>query len=271
MSEAKVFEVVFSDWEESVRKLLDAVKFAEIFQDSGKDFILIKPNLVSTAPPPITTPVYLPAAVVAYLKETLPGIRLVIGEGTGMKEYETERPFRELGYQKLADETGIELVDLNHEELVNMADPSCSRWPEMHLPQIIMDAFLFSVPVLKAHSLAEVTLTMKNMMGAAPPKYYDSGSWKKSAFHSDVHNAVLDLNKYRTPDFTIIDATVGMCEAHLWGPTCNPPPNLLGASADPVAIDAWGCQVLNQNWQSISHVANADGILGNAKAETIRI
>ena len=94
----------------------------------------------------------------------------------------------------------------------------------MYLPELLFNSFLISVPVLKAHSLAEVTLTMKNMLGCAPPHHYQCGGrWKKSAFHEQIQEAVLDLNRYRTPDFTVLDATVGMSEAHVWGAHCQPP------------------------------------------------
>lgn len=132
-----------------------------------------------------------------------------------------------------------------------------------------MESFLFSVPVLKAHSLAGVTLTLKNMVGVTPPEFFDAGSWKKSAFHQNIQQAVFELNRYRTPDFTILDATIGMSEAHLWGPTCNPPPNKIAASEDPVAIDAWGCREFRRDWRDISHISMADGVLGKAETELV--
>jgi uncharacterized protein (DUF362 family) len=137
----------------------------------------------------------------------------------------------------------------------------------MYLPEILFDVFLISIPVLKAHSLAGVTLSMKNMMGAAPPAHFQQGGhWKKAAFHENVQEAVFDLNQYRTPDFSILDASVGMREAHLWGPTCNPPHNTLAASTDPVAIDAYGSHLLKRKWQQIGHIAMADGVLGSAQS-----
>ncbi|MDX1777142.1 MAG: DUF362 domain-containing protein, partial [Desulfobulbales bacterium] len=72
------------------------------------------------------------------------------------------------------------------------------------------------------------------------------------------------LNCYRTPDFTLLDATIGMQEAHLWGPTCDPPPNRLAAAYDPVAIDSYGCRLLGIEWNSIGHLALAHGTLGTA-------
>jgi len=69
---------------------------------------------------------------------------------------------------------------------------------------------------------------MKNMMGAAPPKHYQQGGhWKKASFHHGIQQALFELNCYRTPDFTLLDATVGMSQAHLWGPTCSPAVNKL--------------------------------------------
>ena len=130
---------------------------------------------------------------------------------------------------------------------------------------IAMECFLLSVPVLKAHSLAGVTLTMKNMMGLVPPSHYREGnSWKKSAFHNQIQKAVADLNRYRTPDFTLLDATIGMAQAHLWGPTCDPPVNRLSASFDPVSIDAHGTNLLKKDWRNINHIKMVDGELGQA-------
>jgi uncharacterized protein (DUF362 family) len=134
------------------------------------------------------------------------------------------------------------------------------------LPEILFDVFLISVPVLKAHSLAGVTLTMKNMMGTAPPSHYQQGGhWKKASFHTGIHEAVFDLNRYRCADFTILDATVGMAEAHLWGPTCSPPVNTLAAGWDPVAIDAYGCDLLDRSWRNIGHIFLANNELGQAE------
>lgn len=142
----------------------------------------------------------------------------------------------------------------------------------MHLPSILDEVFLFSLPVLKAHTLAGVTLTMKNMLGCAPPSHFrGQGSWGKSAFHQQIHEAIFDLNRYRTPDFTLLDASVGMAEAHLWGAHCNPPINQLAASADPVAIDAYGASLLNMDWEKIGHIRMADSILGTVEPSPVVI
>ncbi|MEJ2689917.1 MAG: DUF362 domain-containing protein, partial [Deltaproteobacteria bacterium] len=245
-----------------MRLLIERSALAE--QLDGRP-VLIKPNLVEALQPPITTPAALIEAIVTCLQELVPGVRILIGEGTGAREYRTNRCFSDLGYDRIARKFGIPLVDLNEEELVEKRRPDCRRWPVMYLPKLVYDSYLLSVPVLKAHSLAGVTLTMKNMMGAAPPSHYQRGGhWKKSSFHEDMQAAVLDLNRYRAADFTILDATVGMQLAHLWGPVCDPPPNKLAAGYDPVAIDAFGAGLLGRNWREIGHISDAHGELGSA-------
>ena len=147
-----------------------------------------------------------------------------------------------------------------------MANSDYDRWPEMYLPKILDDVFLISVPQLKAHSLSSVTLTMKNMMGCAPPSHFrGGGAWNKSSFHTQIHEAIFDLNRYRTPDFTILEASIGMAQAHLWGPQCDPPVGKIAASSDPVAIDSYGTELLGKNWQDIDHIVMADEVLGTAE------
>ncbi len=254
----------------SLPPLLDAAKLTDLIP-AGKT-ILIKPNLVEALDPPITTPVHLIHTLVTYLQENLPGTSIIIGEGTGSLQYDTHHPFQVLGYTDLAAEKKIALLDLNHEKLIKKEDPECKRWPVMHLPSILDDIFLLSVPVLKAHTLAGVTLTMKNMMGCAPPSHFQGqGGWGKSAFHQQIQEAIFDLNRYRTPDFTLLDASIGMPEAHLWGAHCSPPINQLAASADPVALDAYGATLLGIDWKKIGHIRMADSILGSAAGTAIKI
>lgn len=256
--------------ETSLPELLEGSNLIDLIP-SGQA-ILIKPNVVEALAPPITTPVQLVALLVKYLQNHFPKSSILIGEGTGSLEHDTHHHFEMLGYTKLATEKSIPLLDLNHETLTKKEDPSCRRWPVMHLPSLLDEVFLLSVPVLKAHTLAKVTLTMKNMIGCAPPSHFrGNGCWGKSAFHEQIHQAIFDLNRYRTPDFTLMDGSIGMAEAHLWGAHCKPPVNILAASADPVAIDAYGASLLGKKWQDIEHIRLADAVLGNAKSAAIPI
>lgn len=250
-------------WREAVERLFAAADLGARL--ANVDHILLKPNLVSTQPPPVTTPVALVAALIVVLREQVPRCRITVSEGTGAIDHDTFHCFHSLGYDTMAAQLGVELLDLNTERLVCATRKDCPRLPEMYLPALLDEIFLLSVPVLKAHSMAGVTLTMKNMMGCLPPSHYRRGnSWGKSALHDRLDQAIVDLNRYRTPDFTVLDCTIGMAEAHLWGKWCDPPVGLLAASADPVAIDSYGAELLGRDWRSIDHIRMADGVIGSA-------
>ena len=266
-NEGVVWSGEFDTYRESLPPILEAANL--ITELAGQQVVLIKPNLVEDLDPPITTHVDLVEALVDYILQHRPEIQIIVGEGTGALEYDTFHCFEQLGYLKLDDR--VQLLDLNIEPCRRLTNAKCNRWPEIYLPELLFDCFLISVPVLKAHSLCRVTLTMNNMMGCAPPAHYQQGgAWGKSSFHLKLDEAVFDLNRYRTPDFTVIDAAVGMAKAHLWGPTCNPPVRKIVASYDPVAADAYGTALLRKSWKDIGHIRLANGILGRAEPLDIR-
>jgi len=255
---------------ESLEPLLDAAGLLEAL--AGQKQIVIKPNLVEALDPPITTPVALVEALIDYLIPRTTNIKIIVADGTGSLDYDTSHCFEYLGYLHLGSRERVELLDLNTEPSLYLSDTSCKRWPQMYLPELLFESFLISVPVLKAHSLSRVTITMKNMMGCAPPAHFKGGGyWGKSSFHRGIEEAIFDLNRYRSPDFTLLDATIGMARAHLWGPTCKPPIDRIAASYDPVAIDSYGASLLNKSWQDIGHIRMAHQLLGIAEPLEIRL
>jgi uncharacterized protein (DUF362 family) len=259
--------VDFRGYQKSVPALMSLLEAGPRLASAER--VVIKPNLVNASPPPVTTPVALVAAIAEYVR-SVSKARIVIAEGCGAALYGTERPFRKLGYLKLADSMGLGLVDLNHSELVKLNDTRCQIYPDFMMPRLVMESFLISVPVLKRHSLAKVTLTMKNMMGCAPPKHY-GGFWKKSKFHHSLHRAVFEMNLHRAPDFTILDGSVGMAKSHLGGPKCMPPVERLVGGFDPVAVDACGAELLCVDWREVDHIDLANGVLGNAEATPVSV
>lgn len=261
---SKVYSSEFINWQHSLPGLLEQSGLGK--QAARHETILIKPNLVEVLAPPITTPVDLVEQIVLYLHDYVNADQIAIGEGCGATSHDTFHAFKELGYSALAHQRNIRLIDLNTAKLRHRKDPRLSRWPEMYLPEVLDGAFLISVPQLKAHSLSGVTLTMKNMMGCAPPSHYQvGGAWKKAAFHHHIHEAIFELNRYRTPDYSILDASIGMAKAHLWGPQCSPPVQTIAASFDPVAIDSYGTGLLGRDWRKIGHIVMAHGVLGSAE------
>lgn len=242
----------FDSYDTSIPLILDKAGVADILKQ--QTCILLKPNLVNASKFPVTTPPGFVRPIIQYIKKWS-SARIIIAEGCGDSIYETTDLFGMLGYETLAAETEVELMDLNVEPLIRCEDPDNPIFDEMFLPEIAFNSFIFSLPVLKAHSLAEITGTLKNMMGFAPPQYYaGSGPWKKASFHARMQDSIIGLCRYITPDLSLMDASVGLSEYHLGGPTCQPPVNRLLLSDDPFEMDQKAAVLLNKNPDAIRHI-----------------
>ena len=248
----KIAEVPFSSYPESVGEALDALDARTLL--ARQERVLVKPNLVLAAPPPVTTPPACVEAIIAYIR-ACSAARIVIAEGTGDATDDTPAVFDALGYTALARRLDVELVDLNTADTVVLSDPTCAVFKTFHLPKIATTHFIIGVPVLKAHSLSVMTGSMKNMMGFAPPRHYQQGGhWKKSAFHARMHESIVELNRYRAPDLSLMDATVGLRDYHLGGAHCSPPVNRILASRDARALDRRAAELLGLDWRRIPHL-----------------
>ena len=245
--------VDFESYETSVPAALDALGARQ--KIGARSGVLIKPNLINDSPPPITTPADCCAVIVKYVQACC-DLPIVIAEGCGDSGLETDDVFASLGYTALARRLGVTLLDLNHAPLTTRRRPECPVFPEMILPEIAFTHPIISVPVLKAHSLAGLTGTLKNMLGFAPPEHYSGqyGGWKKAVFHGRMQQSIIDLNRYIVPDLTVMDASVGMAEYHLGGPQCDPPAAKLVAGVNPWAVDREAARLLKLDWRSIEHV-----------------
>jgi uncharacterized protein (DUF362 family) len=253
---SRVSKVSFTNYEESVSKALDLIGAPEKLPQQG--LIIIKPNLTSSSPPPVTTPVEAAEAVYRYCS-LHSGARVAIGEGAGSGK--TDDVFRALGYADLADRHSIELIDFNEgsTELLRRNDTLYLK--EFHMPTAVLNAFIISLPVLKDHSFTVTTVSMKNMFGIAPEPYY-GGSWNKSRLHSpSTHRSVVDVCLYKKPDLSLIDASVALAGSHLWGN--NKKIGVIVASFDPVAADAVGSRLMGHEPLNIEYLALSNGVLGD--------
>lgn len=246
--------VDFESFGKSIGQALDAIGAPERLV--GEAAIMIKPNLVNDSPHPITTSPQCCEAVLEYIRRHSKG-EVVIAEGCGDAELDTDEVFSRLGYTEMAKRQGVKLVDLNYGPVRKLKNPKCPVFPEMYLPEIAFSHYIVSVPVLKAHSLAVITGTLKNMMGFAQPKYYAGtyGIWKKAVFHGEMQQSIIDLNTYLVPDLTVMDCSVGMAEYHLGGPHCDPPVKKIIAGYDPWQVDREAAGLLGLEWRRIEHIA----------------
>lgn len=249
-----VSQVEHTSYAQSVPQVLEELQVARAL--SAENRVLLKPNLINDSPFPVTTHKDFCAAVIEYIR-ACSDCELIIAEGCGDPGLQTWEVFQALGYTRLSDSFNVQLLDLNQEEeLLRLENPDCALLPEIYLPRIAFDSYIISLPVLKAHSLAKITGSLKNMLGFAPPKYYSGkyGSWKKAFFHGDMQNSVQELNSYLLPNLSLMDASLGLARQHLGGPVCSPKVNRILGSYDAYSLDQEAARLLGLDPKSIKHL-----------------
>jgi uncharacterized protein (DUF362 family) len=220
--------------------------------------IMLKPNLVSDDPNCTTKPVVV--KTLAQLMQSA-GKEVLIGEGSAAVAginadekgvYFTSKPelldklqqmvFDKLGYTNLAKELGIQLINLHTGELVDVVVPDAHHFKKLTIHKSLREIdMLCSVPMMKTHSLATVTLGLKNVIGLYPGTAYCS---VRSCVHNDAEQGgspgiafeILDMVKANKLGLTVIDGSTAM-EGE--GPSSGKlvKMNLIIAGTNPLATD----------------------------------
>lgn len=233
---------------------------------SGKS-ILLKPNLVEDFPGPVSTnPLLVGAAARCFLR--MGARRVVVGEGPGHQR-DTELVVHASGLEAQLADRGIEFIDLNRDEVRKVrlkADYSGLR--ELWLPRTVLDSdFIVSMPKIKTHHWAGVTLSLKNMFGVVPGIKY---GWPKNLLHwHGIHESILDICATVPIHFVIADGIEAMegngpLQGHLRQL------NRIVLADDPVAADATCARLMGFEPARIKHIAEASRFLGNQELKRIR-
>jgi uncharacterized protein (DUF362 family) len=136
---------------------------------SAKKPVLIKPNYINAKHPStgITTDGRVVEGIVRFLRHR--GIEeITVGEGSGFAD--TFQAFKTAGVDAVAERWGVKLVDLNRDEFVEVNPPNPLSLRRVRVAKTAVESTIVSVPKLKPHRIATVTLSLKNMMGALASK-----------------------------------------------------------------------------------------------------
>jgi uncharacterized protein (DUF362 family) len=230
--------------------------------------VLLKPNFVEPDQNGVinTHPAVVGAAREAFLK--LGAGKLVIADGPG-HERDTEAIVETIGLRDYVGPLPPTFVDLNLDDVQRVSTRTrASKLKGLYLPQTVLDAdFVVSMPKLKTHHWAGVTLSLKNMFGVVPGNCY---GWPKNLLHwAGLTHSILDINATVRPDFAIADGIIGM-EGN--GPIQGEPKpaGVIVMGDDPVAVDATCARIMGFVPERVDYLANAGLILGHLKEEKIR-
>jgi len=229
--------------------------------------VLLKPNMVGSDPLGMmnTHPALIAASRETFLR--LGADKVLIGDGPAM-DRDTQAVIESIHLREYAGPLASIFVDLNVDDVVRVAlRTRASRLRELYLPKTVNGVdFLVSLPKLKTHHWAGVTLSLKNMFGVVPGSCY---GWPKNILHwAGIDRAILDINAAVRPDFAIVDGIIGM-EGN--GPIQGvlKPCGTVICGDDPVAVDATCARVMGLQPEKVKHIAHAATLLGHMQIEKI--
>jgi uncharacterized protein (DUF362 family) len=230
--------------------------------------VLLKPNLVGLDPLGMTNthPAVIGAARETFLR--LGASSVLIGEGPAL-DRDTQAVIESTSLREYVGPLSKIFVDLNVDDVERVSlKTRASRLKELYLPKTLLGVdFLVSLPKMKTHHWAGVTLSLKNMFGVVPGSCY---GWPKNALHwAGIDRAILDLNAAVRPDFAIVDGIVGM-EGN--GPIqgVSKACGLLILGDDPVAVDATCARIMGLLPEKIRYIAQASTLLGHIQSAQIQ-
>ena len=230
--------------------------------------VLLKPNLVGLdrSGAVNTHPAVISAAREAFLR--MGARQVLVGDGPAL-ERDGEAVAEVMRLREHIGPLRGTFVDLN----VDAVHPvrlktRASVLKELYLPRSVLQAdFVVSLPKLKTHHWAGVTLSLKNMFGIVPVCCY---GWPKNILHwVGITRALLDINSTVRPDFAIVDGIVGM-EGN--GPIQGVPKScgVLVMGDDPVAVDATCTRIMGLIPERVSYLVRAGLLLGILEEARIR-
>jgi uncharacterized protein (DUF362 family) len=221
---------------------------------------------VEDLPGPVNTnSALIGAAARCFLR--LGATRIVIGEGPGHQR-DTELVVQVAGLKPHLADRRIEFVDLNRDELAKVKlKANYSGLGELWLPRSVLDSdFVVSMPKVKTHHWAGVTLSLKNMFGIVPGMKY---GWPKNLLHwHGIHESILDICATVPIHFVIADSITAM-EGN--GPLQGTARELgkIVLADDPVAADATCARLMGFDPLRVQHLSEGGRFLGNLRADRI--
>ncbi|NIO02192.1 MAG: DUF362 domain-containing protein [Candidatus Latescibacteria bacterium] len=216
---------------------------------SKGDIVLIKPNIGWDRTPEQaanTNPTVVATLIELAYKAGAKKVKLFDNTCNSAR-----RCYKKSGIAEAARESGadVSFVDDKKFMKVKINGEKLKEWP-VHKEALEADKII-NVPIAKHHTLARLTLSMKNLMGII--------GGRRNLLHQKIDTNVVDLAAFFKPTLVVLDAVRIL--------TANGPQggnlkdvtimNTVAASCDQVAIDSYGATLFGMTGDSLPHVREA--------------
>ncbi|MEM4142999.1 MAG: DUF362 domain-containing protein [Candidatus Bathyarchaeia archaeon] len=217
--------------------------------------IVIKPNMCyywdwSTGQ--TTDPLFVSALIELFREQISSNVEIFVVESDA-SAMKCKYAFKYLGYEKLAREYGVNLVNLSEAEAEMAQVKVNDEVFEFSVPKIIKDSDLrVNAAKMKYMSFTKISCALKNIYGCNPYP-------KKFQHHSKLDQVLAALNKIMPFDLHVLEGLT----------VCGSKPLKLGlilASQDPVATDAVAATIMGINPKQLAYLKLAENEgLGSSK------
>ncbi len=153
--------------------------------------------------------------------------------------------------KEYAEAEGAEVTYTIDAGFVEMELPDAIELKKWKIYREAMECDTFiNIPIAKHHTLTQLTLAMKNLMGIL--------GGKRGNIHHNIHQKLADISTLRKSDLVIMDATRILTQG---GPIGGNPNYVeekwtVGASTDIIAIDAWATSLFGKKPEDITCIVN---------------
>jgi uncharacterized protein (DUF362 family) len=179
--------------------------------------------------------------------------------------------YQNSGIDKAVKDAGGKMVPGNTEGNYQEVEVKAGKKLKMaKVHELILSSDVFiNVPILKSHSSAQITASMKNLMGVV----WDRGYWHRN----DLHQCISDYVPVRKPDLNVVDAYRVMMKRGPRGVSVEDVEikDSLILSRDIVAADAASAKLFGVEPATIPYIKIADqaklGVMDLTKLSINRI
>ena len=261
-------EVFITDTTESIEQAVNNM-FSHL-EKSNKPIIklsnkvYIKVNGIDFKKHVYTSPEVL-EAVIKYLKSI--NAEVYVMENSTQANL-TRIVFAITGYKEICEKLDVKIIYLDEEDTKTFEfngkpsieeDPNGYNLKTFRLPLTITEIIknrdnitYINIPKLKTHSMAGVTLGIKNQWGY--PQHADRGK----DHNYNLHSKLVDLYEIIKPDITIIDGLEGTIHGHYpptaWEDRLVKQFNILIGGRDTLAVDVVGARIFGLSIDEIPHL-----------------
>jgi uncharacterized protein (DUF362 family) len=248
----------------AVQEIFDAAGGRALLKASGD--VYLKPNAVDCKPYSYTRP-ELVEAVIRYWQRA-GARRIYLFENCTQGNF-TRMVFAVIGYSEICRRLGVKQVFLDEEKSVPVRfDGKASeaqtadgyRQETFRMPKFIVERLIehgdenlyISLPKLKTHSMAEVTLGVKNQWGF--PQQGD----RRADHNYNLPYKLADVLGYIRPDFTLIEGVEATVYGHYpvtaFADECVLPWRVLVGSRSVLAADMVGARLFGLAPEEVPHL-----------------